>query len=577
MNIKNLALSILGVGAILIPLFAQTPSAPIIDPAGTGTPPSVIVCVDPTTNQFFKASGGVAPYPTEPTSFPPWVPVTHTNTSNPLGKPVYIWTYDGNIVGTPASGQESADPLKMNRDVPGKSTIKVKLKQDWVDSTTKVITETSTRSPDSATVDFIVAKIDLHPIEADFSTGKVSRLMISTKQDDVYYTVVKTTKDNKVAQTEDAKVKITAHIQPTNMVGKTIYFRVVDPDPDDASPYETGAAKGDNRETVDKAGKLSSDRDVAELKTINNVEVVAAEVELKITNRYAGDNYQVEASLDSTFSNICAKTAILVAWKRCYLERDNMYKKGGTLTTAYTPPTDNKITEVDLMLDNATDFAAGKLITIFSPTATHDTTVIRKVGRKIFVATVPNAFPKYSGVKLRDNNDSFNLSLTYLEQAYGRDTDGSDGGTFVEYTRLPAGSGNIPKYTSFPNDLEAKTFCEFWFSGSASKENLFQVVAANKHNDGSFGTTDRNRNISYVTIGGATSTNNAVAQVEESAVHEIAHQFFEKHGHVDKPIETPNHEGSDGCVMSYRRIRDNGIAEFDTICIYDIRDAVDPQ
>ena len=64
--------------------------------------------------------------------------------------------------------------------------------------------------------------------------------MISTTQDDVYYTSTITSKDNLVAQTEDGKVKITAYLTPTEEVeGQVVYFRTVDPDLDDVSTYET--------------------------------------------------------------------------------------------------------------------------------------------------------------------------------------------------------------------------------------------------------------------------------------------------------------------------------------------------
>jgi hypothetical protein len=57
----------------LFPMGAQAQgSAPTIDPAGTGNPPSVVVCVDPTAKQTFTASGGTAPDPTQLPPCPPW-------------------------------------------------------------------------------------------------------------------------------------------------------------------------------------------------------------------------------------------------------------------------------------------------------------------------------------------------------------------------------------------------------------------------------------------------------------------------------------------------------------------------
>ena len=60
-------------------------------------------------------------------------------------------------------------------------------------------------------------------------------------------------------------------------------------------------------------------------------------------------------------------------------------------------------------------------------------------------------------------------------------------------------------------------------------------------------------------------------------MHEIAHQFQVANGHVDQNVNEKNHANTDECVMSYNRDRDNSIAEFDTDCLYDIRDAVEPR
>ena len=51
----------------------------------------------------------------------------------------------------------------------------------------------------------------------------------------------------------------------------------------------------------------------------------------------AGDNYQVEISTKSNFSEIEAKTPILEAWKRIYVEKDRMYKEGQDLSADCGP------------------------------------------------------------------------------------------------------------------------------------------------------------------------------------------------------------------------------------------------
>ncbi len=426
-----------------------------------------------------------------------------------------------------------------------------------------------------------VLDVKIHPADGDFVAGKVGRVMISTKHDDAYYTNKKTTKADKVAQTKDRKVTITAHITPAAAaVGKTVYFRVVNPDPDDKSSYEAGNAGGDNRATSDKPGKLSAPSNVAELKTINGVQVAAAEVELTITDRYSGDNYQVECSLDSGFASICDKTSVMVAWKRIYLEKDNMLQKGATITSAFATDFDLGIFDDVLTVDNTADFSVGDNVTVFTAAgASENTTVTAKTATTLTVGDLGTALPVYSGVKLTTNNTTYTAGLTLVEQAYGQNTDGSDGGAFVEFVDSPTGSGFIPKYTSFPNDGDVVSFafCEHWFNNSGSKQNLLQLVAAFKHDDGSFGTANEGKNIQFITTGNFNFGANNAAAIAETTVHELAHHFAVANGHVDRRVNAKNHENTDECVMSYNRDRDNSIAEFDLDCIYDIRDAVDPR
>lgn len=59
-----------------------------------------------------------------------------------------------------------------------------------------------------------------------------------------------------------------------------------------------------------------------------------------ITDRYAGDNYQIESSLDPELLSdpgyecgvSCTRSPVFTAWKRAYLEIDSMFKKGAYLT-----------------------------------------------------------------------------------------------------------------------------------------------------------------------------------------------------------------------------------------------------
>lgn len=140
-----------------------------------------------------------------------------------------------------------------------------------------------------------------------------------------------TTMGDTGAQSTDCEVTVTAHILPTSLVGQAVYFRVVDPDPDDLSSYETNALPGDNSGGTSPEGTVSPAPDEVELSTIAGVTVAAAEAELQLVEPYAGNNYQAEGSLFSNFSSVCDTSAVLVAWKRVYVEKDDMYREGSDL------------------------------------------------------------------------------------------------------------------------------------------------------------------------------------------------------------------------------------------------------
>jgi hypothetical protein len=69
------------------------------------------------------------------------------------------------------------------------------------------------------------------------------------------------------------------------------------------------------------------------------------EVLLEGTDRYAGDNYQIEASFDPSFTcattSTCAKSVIVTAWKRVYVAVNKMFRKGAFIAqnvSACRPP-----------------------------------------------------------------------------------------------------------------------------------------------------------------------------------------------------------------------------------------------
>ncbi|MBI5778977.1 MAG: hypothetical protein HZA49_05930, partial [Planctomycetes bacterium] len=415
-------------------------------------------------------------------------------------------------------------------------------------------------------VTLTVCEIIVHPVENDFTAGKEGRILISAKQDKKYHTAIKSTKDNKVAQRTDGQVTITAHILPNNLKDRIIYFRVIDPDPDDKSQYEKDDKGGDNADVTNKKVRLSQNRNEATLCNINNKQVLAAETTLYITKQCSGDNYRIEASFTDNFSQIAGKSMVFTAWKRVYLEYDKMYTKGATLTQPFSPDEDED--DDNISIDNTDDFSIGDMVILFD---TYGTSVPRIITDKssflITVADLDESFSKYGGVKLANDNTTYEVYFDYLEQTYGSNTDGSDGGTFVEFVQSFDGSGNIPKYTEFPPGNERDNFCSHWFKNQLAFSNVFQIVAANKlYVPGTMGSTDEDINITCIYVGRfdyfpEEKNKKAIA---DTVVHEIGHQFGLNQkiiSHVDGG-ECLNHQGDDQCVMTDSDTLDE-IAEFD--------------
>jgi len=110
------------------------------------------------------------------------------------------------------------------------------------------------------------------------------------------------------------------------LAGRTVYFRMIDP-PDPAPYVVTG---GDSRagDNVDGMGTLSAFTAVS---AANGY----VSVDLTVTDHVAGDNYQIEASLDPGFNcgaAGCPKSATYTAWKRVYVEMHKMFRRGSFLT-----------------------------------------------------------------------------------------------------------------------------------------------------------------------------------------------------------------------------------------------------
>lgn len=416
----------------------------------------------------------------------------------------------------------------------------------------------------------------LHPQAADFESGKAGRVMISTLHDEHYYTATPTTKADEPAQTDDAKVTITAHL-PTSFAGESVYFRVVSPDPDDSSPFEADSEGGDNRDTNIVAGLLSATNDMAELETINGAEVAAAEVELTITDQYAGDNYKVEYSLDSDFARVLDQTVVMVAWKRMYIEIDRMYRSSADLATDFTPDTNSlpdSIAVVSRSYGGSLDISVGDAVRVcdaVNPSG-EMATVTNIVDMTLYLDTdLTNSYNAGYGagdqgaavaVPDPDNDEDIDVYEPEVElfatNAFGCATDGTDGGCFVEFIKVESGSTPVPfrwsmnYYSGWATPWT--TYVPIWFN-NRQKPNFLYVLSG----DGmgwqfvygfNYGTEKASiilvGNIEAAIPSGSCQTFNG-----ETVVHELGHTWASAPMDGNHPHNALAHDDSDYCIMDY--------------------------
>lgn len=442
--------------------------------------------------------------------------------------------------------------------------------------------------------DVYVFTEEIHPISSDFQENKVGRILLSIWKDgDQFYAP---------AQTGDGTVKITYKAtlpgHADKLVGWPIYFRVLDPD--DCSPYETDTLPGDNEpyEEISKDGTITPSLELQEV----DDDTCQVENTFEITPNRAGNNYIVQATSEGDglgngmFYDWSIQTVTLVAWKKVYVEYDQMYKKGATITVDYEDDQTNNdsVLNVDDTADFTADPTTGTQVIIFN----HDVNnILRRVKSKtattITVSHINTDIPKWSGVRLQNDIDKYELSFDYVTQAFGDDpihpytgdkTSGIDGGAFVEFEIGVSGSEGIPLYKSLseePLNNDIADYCLFWFN--QEQPNTIQVCAMNDTNGDTLGITHRNSLLSACVFTKNIPLIDYDIILREVVAHEIGHPFGLRKeqflNHVDVSIDIDNHDDSDNCLMTYPpdgNDHTNGITEFDTICIYHIRYTAEP-
>ena len=473
-------------------------------------------------------------------------------------------------------------------------------------------------------VKMTVFSIDaVHPIAADFAAGSIGKVMISTKQDAAgtnrYYTVNPTTASREGAQTKDANVTISAYVKPVPTVpipNLSVRFELVDPD--DLSHYEGKAVAGmpsvqgdimpnDNNDSNARMSysasnlcgyhafqnRLSGRAVVPTLVVCETKTNYIAETVLSITDRYSGDNYRVRATLVDnslqpfdTLSNVDKNAKVykssvkesetLIAWKRFYIEQDEMYKKGCTVVRdfVYDPASSQQI----LFVDSTNDFhkANAQVIVFWKGGEARNITLKSCGAGSIIVSDLTNSVPKYAGVRIAGEDETYTVDRRFLDNAYGLAADGSDGGAFMEFNLLHGPQNvndKIPKWSVFTNTVDWMGYMDYWFDNKVNyQKNVIYLLVARKFDHGGllpYGMAFRRK--SMVAIFNEVSTGEN--QLNDTLAHEIGHRQGLKKGvggvfgHVDAVSNQFTHCGSDSCLMSYARDRNNGIVEFCTNCL----------
>ena len=355
-----------------------------------------------------------------------------------------------------------------------------------------------------------------------------------------------------------------------------------------------------------------------------------ATVVLDITNQYSGDNYIVRSScidpgridqeklrpfdkysidpppvsgntnnkkLDSLQykdKTTIAQTALLVAWKRTYIEHANMFKMGATVTI------EKNSGFSDLTVDNTEDFFGetspgandGTEVIIFFQISDGivmlEQRVVSKTDNAITLnACLPVNIPQYSGVKLKNNSECFANDTSYLVNAFGGDVGGIDGGAFIEFRDI--GTHYVPKYTEFspnpelPGDPEQTAVLNMYYYANSWRmffglSNTMLLVAAKRHYlDNILGVTNPNLWMSFVM--NEKNAKNVISLIDLdkrklTVAHEMGHIWRTKGEHIDQEdafIEYQNHEATDDCAMTNKPNRNNSIAEFCIDCLNHFR------
>ncbi len=390
-------------------------------------------------------------------------------------------------------------------------------------------------------------------------------------------------------QTADGEIRISLKPRAAP-AGTVIYLKVIDPP--DGSLYGAPHQSDDNLDphagTLTGGGKTTS----VTLPATGTVDAT-----LKTTQYASGDNYQVEASSDPNLAsdpnfvcdpaNGCLTTPVITAWKRMYVEMDEMYRTSQLIAA-------RSLIGDSVVYVNGRGFRKGDAVRLIHAPSTsrvepqdvdgfysEDRVVVdfsrnrnaNQAGAYAVTLDVPLTRPYYTDgivagatpigdaiVDLTKNTDPLHhFSDQYLATGYAA--------SFVEIVKASSSGIGLPFYDAMtPDDMF--TVGKKWFAAresAAVPSNFGMAVAGSARapvgTGLSLGTTATTR-YSYVWVDSIdaatsgpkskyplTSGLNAFIVSGEVLVHEVAHQWSVNPGYPDGHCDKKSYDGLQWCQM----------------------------
>jgi hypothetical protein len=309
------------------------------------------------------------------------------------------------------------------------------------------------------------------------------------------------------------------------------------------------------------------------------------ETQLLTTRRYAGDNYQIDGSIDETmirdrqractFAENCTSSGVITTWKRVYVESDEMVGSGAFLSETTSPSS----RRLKYYSQHGVRFSVGdEVVLLHSPangggsalgfysegpysiTATGNRWIEINTGNPTNPGPV-NTF--YGNSTTPARSDAIALTWAISTGFTPRYTANDSlvatlwGEAFVEYRRVPSSDNTL---TIFPYVYQPTTATLMELAGIWSEQftqaNTFYLFGAETEGSSSadLGYTVASNNFSVVFVKQVTIGSSAPEFNEEVTVHELTHEWavnLDKStaDHCDRDTWEPN-DGPAECIMT---------------------------